>query len=256
MYPSFFLAHGLPTLVTEPHSYSRFLRSLGAQLPKPAGIVVFSAHWESEVQTIGAAAEPDTLHDFFGFPEKLYGISYPAKGNILLAMGIGRLFAAEGIACALDDTRGLDHGVWTLLSLMHPAADVPVVHLSVNPLLVPEEQYRIGRALQALRSEGMMIVGSGGTVHHPGTLHWQDDAAELWAKQFDAWLYDRITVWDSDALFDYERRAPHASLAVPTAEHFAPLLIAMGAADRSRRAKLMYQKYQYGTLSLGAWMFS
>lgn len=256
MFPSFFMAHGAPTLVLENHPYTRFLRILGAQMPKPEGIVLFSAHWESPVQLISGASQPDTLHDFFGFPQELYEVAYPAAGDIVLSLRVQQLLASEGITCSIDDARGLDHGAWSVLSLMFPQANTPVISLSVNPRLVPEEQYRIGRALMRLREQGILIIGSGGTVHNPSVLSWDSNDAEEWAIEFDHWVAEQIHIWNLDALFDYENRAPFASKAVPTKEHFAPLFISMGAADKKRRSTLLHQQYQLGTLSLSCWMFS
>nr|WP_275984104.1 class III extradiol ring-cleavage dioxygenase [Paenibacillus hamazuiensis] len=253
--PSIFLAHGAPTLVMEDNAYTRFLKTLGSKLPKPKAAVLFSAHWESRVQMISAVPEYETIHDFFGFPDPLYEITYPAKGDIALSLQIERLFADEGISSVLDDRRGLDHGAWSLLRLMYPEADVPVAALSVNPRLTPEEQYRIGRALAPLRECGALIVGSGGTVHNPDMLEWDSAQVKEWALTFDQWLAEQLETWNTEALFDYEQRAPYAGEAVPTPEHFAPVLLAMGAADGGRKARLLHRQYQLGTLSLSAWMF-
>ncbi|MCS7463784.1 dioxygenase [Paenibacillus doosanensis] len=255
MYPSFFFAHGMPTIVNETNAYTKFLRTLGLLLPKPKGIAIVSAHWESGVQLISSNPKPDTLHDFFGFPDALYETVYPARGDLVLSMEIEKLLAADGIRCELNHRRGLDHGVWTLLSLLYPLADVPVVELSVNPKLVPEEQYRIGRALKSLKARDVMIIGSGGTVHNLAKLHWQTEDAEEWAVRFDRWLAEKIAVWELEALFDYEGRGPFVREAVPSREHLAPLFISMGAGDEQQSAKLLHQEYEYGTLSLSAWMF-
>ncbi|TDF95528.1 DODA-type extradiol aromatic ring-opening family dioxygenase [Paenibacillus piri] len=256
MFPSFFMAHGAPTLVLEHNPYTRFLRILGAQIPKPRGVVLFSAHWESPVQAISGAAQPETIHDFFGYPQRLYQYEYVARGDILLSLEVQKLLTAEGIGCRIHDERGLDHGAWTVLSLLLPHADVPVVTLSVNPRLVPEEQYRIGMSLMPLREQDYLIIGSGGTVHNPGLLGWDAKEADNWAIEFDQWLAERIHIWDLEALFEYERRAPFAADAAPTREHLAPLFIGMGAADVKRKAALLHQQYQYGSLSLSCWMFS
>lgn len=255
MVPALFVAHGMPSIVLESNRYTKFLRNLGMLLPKPAGIVIVSAHWEHEVQQIATAPRPETMYDFFGFPPQLYDIEYHASGDLVLSMDIERLFTSEGIRCELNPRRGLDHGVWSVLSLMYPSADIPVVALSLNPRLVPEEQYRIGRALQPLRAKGIMIIGSGGTVHNLSKLRWQNDGTERWAIRFDQWLSESIGVWDLEALFDYEQRAPHAADAARTKEHLMPLFITMGSADKHRSARLIHQQYEYGTLSLTTWMF-
>lgn len=174
----------------------------------------------------------------------------------MLSMEIQNMLFAEGIHCNIDDQRGLDHGSWSLLSLLYPQAEIPIVAISVNAKLVPEEQYRIGKALMDLRKSGYLLIGSGGTTHNLSRLNWSHERLEAWALEFDEWLTERILVWDLEALFDYERRAPHASLAVPTQEHFVPLLIGLGTADEKRKATLLHQEYQFGTLGLSCWIFS
>lgn len=255
MVPALFIAHGMPTLVLETTPYTKCLRNLGLLLPKPKGIAIFSAHWENPVQLISNTTKWETLHDFFGFPDSLYELNYPASGDLVLSMEIERLLTGEGIRCELHHRKGLDHGVWSISRLLYPAADIPIVALSVNPKLVPEEQYRIGKALLSLRQEGIMIIGSGGTVHNLSKLEWETEGAESWAVRFDHWLADKISVWDLEALFDYERRAPSAAKAAPSKEHLVPLFISMGSADQYQSARLLHQQYQYGTLSLSAWMF-
>ncbi|MFE5320991.1 DODA-type extradiol aromatic ring-opening family dioxygenase [Paenibacillus sp. NPDC056579] len=255
MVPALFVAHGIPSIVLESSRYTKFLRQLGMLLPKPTGIVILSAHWEDAIQQIAAAPQPETMYDFFGYPPQLYEMTYPASGDLVLSLEIESLFAAEGIRCELNHHRGLDHGAWSVLSLMYPAAAIPVVALSVNPRLVPEEQYRIGRALLPLRAKNIMIIGSGGTVHNLSKLQWNNDAADRWAIRFDQWLAEAVSVWDLEALFDYEQRAPYAADAAPTKEHLMPLFIAMGAGDKHRSGRLLHQQYDYGTMSLMTWMF-
>ncbi|MFC0213369.1 DODA-type extradiol aromatic ring-opening family dioxygenase [Paenibacillus chartarius] len=256
--PTLFVAHGAPTLALEQTGYTHMLKGLVGTLPaRPRAIVMFSAHWESAVQKIGSAARYETIHDFYGFPDELYRLRYPAPGDLALSMSVRELLEGEGIACEADDSRGLDHGAWAPLMLMVPEADIPVVAMSVHPGLAAEEQYRIGRALAPLRKEGVLIAGSGGIVHNLRRLDWNagPGAAADWAARFDEWIGEQLETWHTEALFDYERRAPHARDAVPTPEHFVPLLLAMGAADEERTAKLLHREYQFGSLSLSCWRF-
>jgi 4,5-DOPA dioxygenase extradiol len=253
--PSFFIAHGAPSLAIEEHAYTEFLRELGSVLPRPRAIVIFTAHWESKQQQISSAVHYDTIYDFSGFSEALYQIQYPASGDLTLSLEIQRLLLEEGIESSLNDQRGLDHGAWAPLHVMYPAADVPIVALSVNPNLTPEEHYRIGAALEPLRERDVLILGSGGTVHNLRKLDRHNENPQEWSVQFDEWLAEQLETWHVEALYDYENRAPHARDSVPTAEHFVPLFLSMGAVDQERKAQLLHLGYQLGTLSLSCWMF-
>lgn len=256
MMPSLFIAHGAPTLVLEDHEYTRFLKGLAGELPKPKAIVLFSAHWESPIPLISGVEQYEMIYDFFGFPEEMYRMNYPAKGSPDLAKKIQNLFSQQGIESQIDSTRGIDHGAWVVLKLLYPKADIPVVVLSVNPSLTPEEQYNMGKVLVGLREQDVLVIGSGGTVHNLRRVNWGSSNAEDWAVQFDDWLQEHIEKWDVAALKDYERKAPFAKEAVPRNEHFIPLILAMGAADRTRKATLKYRAYQYGNLSLLCWQFA
>lgn len=255
MYPSLFVAHGAPLLAVENNEYTRFINELPKSLIKPKAVIVFSAHWESKVQMISNAEHYEMIYDFRGFSDELYHIQYPAKGSKETAEEIKALLQEQGISCQMDSNRGLDHGAWVVLGLLYPKANIPVISMSVNPKLVPEEQYRIGRALSSLRAKDVLILGSGGTVHNLRRLAWNQLRVENWAVHFDDWLAEQMEHWNLEALFDYETRAPFAKEAVPSTEHFIPILIAMGAADDLRRAKRLYRSYQYGNLSLSCWKF-
>lgn len=256
MTSSLFLAHGSPMLVIEEHAYTRYLKKLADSMPRPKAIVIFTAHWESPVQLISGAPVYETIYDFYGFPDELYQMTYPAKGDLALAKKIAGLFADAGIPSEIDHQRGLDHGAWSVLKLLYPEADIPVIALSVNPSLSNEKQYEIGKALASLRKEEVLIIGSGGTVHNLRRIAWDSTEAEDWAVQFDDWFREQLSTWNLEQVFQYESLAPHAQLAVPRNEHFVPLLLAMGTADETRQANLLHRSYQLGTLSLSAWQFA
>ncbi|WP_239616480.1 DODA-type extradiol aromatic ring-opening family dioxygenase [Cohnella mopanensis] len=258
MIPSYFIAHGAPSLVLDKVDYTDFLKSYFASShPKPKAIVLFSAHWENRTQTISAVPGTyPTIYDFGGFQDELYQMKYPAKGDRSLSEEIGRLFKEHGVESAVDLERGLDHGAWAILKLMYPDADIPVIALSVNRYLTNEQQYRIGAALAELREKDILVIGSGGTVHNLRRVNWRAEEAEAWAETFDGWLEEKLLAWDTQALFEYREVAPHAVEAVPTNEHFIPLFLAMGAGERNRQAKLLHRSYQYGTLSLSCWQFN
>lgn len=182
MQPAYFIAHGAPDLVLKNNDYTAFLRALGRKAEKPQGIVIFTAHWESEILTVSYSDETyATIHDFARFPQALYSMEYGAEGSTEIADRMLKRLSDHDIRAERDANRGLDHGSWTVLKLMFPDADIPVVQASVNPFLKPEEQYRIGAAIQALRNEGVMIIGSGGTVHNLRKLDWGQGEPEPWA---------------------------------------------------------------------------
>ncbi len=247
MMPSLFLAHGSPMLAIENTEYTDFLGNLGRKL-RPQAIVIFTAHWEEEQVTISSVVGTyETIYDFYGFPDELYQVSYPAKGSPELASKLQNLFAKAGIPSQFDAKRGLDHGSWTLLSRMYPNADIPVVQVSVNPFLPPEKQYQIGEALKGLGQENILVIGSGVTVHNLRMVNWGQTEPEEWAVQFDDWLIEQMENGNRENLFQYETKAPNAKAAVPRPEHFVPLFIAMGSGQSKPAA--LYRAYEYGTLS-------
>lgn len=255
MMPSLFIAHGAPSLALEENVYTEFLQKLGQELPKPKAIVLFSAHWESTTQLVSSVANYETIYDFGGFQPELYQIKYPAQGQAETTAEVERLFTEAGISVQTDDVRGLDHGAWVVLRLLYPDADIPVVALSVNRYLTGEQQYQVGQALASLREQDILVIGSGGTVHNLRRLNWESDGVDPWASEFDNWLHDKLVSWDTESLFSYDKLAPSAQAAVPTSEHFVPLLLAMGAGDQNKRASLLFKTYQYGNLSLSCWKF-
>ncbi|MEF2966711.1 class III extradiol ring-cleavage dioxygenase [Paenibacillus sp. M1] len=258
MMPAYFLAHGAPSLVIEDHDYSRFLRQFASSLPvKPKGIVIFSAHWESAVQQVSSVETYETIYDFYGFPDEMYRMTYPAPGDAALSRQVSAMLDGAGIPNRPDTGRGLDHGAWAVLKLAFPGADIPVVALSVNRHLSNEQQYEIGKALGELRKKDILIIGSGGIVHNLRRMNWNAGLghADSWAVEFDGWIRRTLEGWNTAELFRYSELAPHAGQAVPTSEHLVPLLIAMGSGDADRKARLLHQSYQWGSLSLSAWQF-
>ncbi|MEH6945219.1 DODA-type extradiol aromatic ring-opening family dioxygenase [Bacillus sp. JJ722] len=258
MMPSYFIAHGAPLLAIENNEYTEFLKELGHSSPRPKAIVVFSAHWESTIQHVSDIDEYNMIYDFGGFPEALYNIQYPAKGEKGISKEIEELFVKQGIPFQRETSRGLDHGSWVVLRALYPNAEIPVIAMSVNPNLSPEEQYKIGKSLSSLRQKDVMIIASGGTVHNLRALKWKDNGeVESWALAFDEWLEKHLKNWDTKSLLDYHSLAPEADLAVPPygTEHFIPIFYAMGAADDEQKATLLHRSYRYGNLSHSVWQF-
>lgn len=258
MIPSYFMAHGAPLIAIEDNEYTQFLNQLGRTMPRPSAIVLFSAHWESSVQNVSDVDEYSTIYDFGGFPEAMYTIKYPAKGKEEITKEIEELFTKQGVPFQVETSRGLDHGAWVVLRFLFPDADIPVISMSVNQKLSPEQQYKIGKSLSLLREKDVLIIGSGGTVHNLRALKWADNGeVDQWALEFDEWLAQHLKKWDTKSLFNYQTLAPSTELAVPPYgnEHFVPIFYAMGAADDQKNATLLHRSYRYGNLSHSVWQF-
>ena len=227
--PVVFLAHGAPPLLDDA-GWIGELAAWGQVLPRPRAIVVVSAHWEARPLSIGATRPLPLIYDFYGFPERFYQLRYPAPGAPAVAQRIRELLAAARIPCVDDPERGLDHGTYIPLMCMYPAADIPVLQISL-PSQSPEELLAVGRALAPLRAEGVLLIGSGFLTHNLRALRLSETPG--WARDFDGWSADVIPRRDIDALLDSRRRAPGVDDALPTHEHFVPVIVAAGAAGDS-----------------------
>ncbi|PYC23019.1 DODA-type extradiol aromatic ring-opening family dioxygenase [Pseudomonas mosselii] len=249
MLPSLFISHGSPMLALQPGASGPALATLARALPRPKAIVVVSAHWESRELLVMGNAQPPTWHDFHGFPPALYAVQYPAPGAPELAQQV-----AERLGARLDPQRPFDHGAWVPLSLMYPEADIPVVQVSLPSQAGPDLQLKVGRALSALREEGILLVGSGSITHNLGELDWHagPDAVEPWALAFRDWVVERLNAGDEAALVDYRRQAPFALRNHPSDEHLLPLFFAMGAGGR---CGVVYQGFTLGALGMDIYRF-
>ena len=255
--PAVFVSHGAPTLAIESHEPTHaFLLSLGKALPeKPRAIVCVSAHWEARQPTLSAAPKPATIHDFYGFPEALYRIRYPAPGDPALSARVRSLLTGAGIGAALDEHRGLDHGAWVPLSLAYPAADVPVLQLSVQSSLGAAHHVALGRALAPLRDEGILILGSGGATHdlRRASLGGRTvPPVPPDVRAFEEWLVAGIETGATRDLVAWEERAPYARENHPTPDHFLPLFVPLGAAPEGTKGRVLHRTFAYGALSMAA----
>lgn len=258
MIPSLFVAHGSPMVAIENNEYARFLEKLGREFPRPRAIALFSAHWEDGVQMVSEIENYEMIYDFDGFPDALYQVKYPARGDETLSRQIQQLLAEAGVEYRVERTRGLDHGSWTILNRIYPRADIPLIAMSVNPDLTPKEQYRIGQALAPLREQDVLIIGSGVTVHNFGLLGVRDRAAvKALALGFEDWLETHMKKWDLESLFRYEELAPGGTIAVPpqAKEHFVPIFYAMGAADGDRRAATLHRSLMMDAFTNSVYRF-
>jgi len=251
--PVLFIGHGSPMNIVADNPFTRMLTQWGRDLGKPRAILMVSAHWltEREVQ-VSTTATPETIYDFYGFPEALYTLKYAAPGAPDIAhAAAGRL--APRVA-GYDRQRGLDHGAWSVLRHMYPDADVPVFQLSIDITKPGSYHHAIGHALMALRDQGVLIIGSGNIVHNlRATMRGVPDSAHgltPWAEEFDVRAKAAIDAGDAPALMDYEKLTPGALTAVPFPDHYHPLLYAMGAANAGESARHVYEGFQAGTLSM------
>jgi 4,5-DOPA dioxygenase extradiol len=250
--PAVFVSHGSPMVALQRGPYQDALAKFSRKT-KPSAIIAISAHWASGTTiNITGSERHSTIHDFGGFPAALYELTYDAPGSPALANRIARLLQAGGWETDITSDRGLDHGVWIPLRLMYPAGDIPVIGLSVPLQLPPRELFKIGEALAPLRREGILILGSGGIVHNLRLINFADPQAAVdeWAAEFDAWFRNAVVNHDIEALFDFSDKAPHAHLAVPTYEHFAPAFVTLGAGSDCKEVSTIYEGFDHGNISM------
>jgi 4,5-DOPA dioxygenase extradiol len=253
--PTIFLSHGAPTWAIEPGIIAPRLAALAGGLPRPRAILVVSPHWTSRELRVMTSPAPATVHDFGGFPRALYQLQYPAPGAPELAQSVMALLAEQVYAVKADADVGFDHGAWVPLLHMYPKADVPVVQLSMRAGDGPEDSFRIGRALAALREQGVLIIGSGSLTHNLYEVRQGQDHPETYVKAFAFWVREALESGDVNALLDYRRRAPHAERAHPTEDHLLPLFFAMGAAGSDAvGARCIEGGITHGVLAMDAFV--
>jgi 4,5-DOPA dioxygenase extradiol len=209
--------------------YTTAWRSLGQDMPRPHAVLAISAHWFVSASAVTINAAPRTIHDFGGFPRELYEVQYPAPGDPALARRVQELLSP--IDVALDDSWGLDHGTWSVMSHVYPDADMPIVQLSIDASRPADFHYQVGRALAVLRTENILIIGSGNIVHNLRQYDWSGRAAgsRAWAARFEQQARELILADDHAALINYKNLGSDAILSIPTPEHYLPLLYVLGS---------------------------
>jgi len=220
--PAAFVGHGSPMNAIEDNQWHRAWREVAASLPRPKVVLCVSAHWETDGASVTGSDRPETIHDFSGFPPALFAVRYPAPGDPALARRVADLLEPERVS--LDPARGLDHGAWSILRVMYPDADVPVVQLGLDSRRPGSFHYSLARRLAPLRDEGVVVLGSGNVVHNLRRFDWGSTEPLDWALRFDQEVEARIRSRDHAALFDPHALSPDGRLAVPTPEHYLPLL--------------------------------
>lgn len=251
--PALFIGHGSPMNAIEESDWSRSWRTLGANLretaPPPKAILVVSAHWMTPGVGVTAMAQPETIHDFGGFPDALFAVQYPAPGDPELARRIQQLLAPEMVS--LDQGWGLDHGAWSVLVHLFPDADIPVVQLSLDLSQPGRFHYELGQRLRPLRDEGVLIIGSGNVVHNLRLIQWQAGrSAPEWSPRMEQRIMECLRNGDHDALIDYPNLDPQAMLAIPTPEHYLPLLYITALQQDDETPSFPVQGIDLGTISM------
>lgn len=246
--PVLFVGHGSPMNAIEENEFSRAWQNIGASIGRPKAILCISAHWNTAGSTlVTAMAPPETIHDFYGFPSGLFAVQYPAPVAAEAAQQTIGLIKKTTVLPAPD--RGLDHGCWSVLKPMFPKADVPVFQLSIDLSKPPRWHYELAQELKALRAQGVLIMGSGNIVHNLKLMQWNNGAFD-WALEFDQWSKERLLAGDHGALVNYAAQGKIAQLAIPTNEHYLPLIYAIALQDQRDELRFFNEKTIMGSVSM------
>jgi 4,5-DOPA dioxygenase extradiol len=245
--PVIFVGHGSPMNAIEENEFSQAWAKIGQELPHPKAILCVSAHWETPEPQVTAMEKPRTIHDFYGFPQELNDMQYPAPGSPQLAERVLDLLADHSVKP--DQSWGLDHGTWSVLARMFPAADIPVVQLSLAHTRDGQFHFDLGAQLMPLREEGILVMGSGNVVHNLGRIQWSGGAYD-WADEFDKQVKDCIDINDPTPLIKFQDQGKAVMLSINSAEHYLPLLYILGLRQPEDPIRYYCDKVVYGSLSM------
>ncbi len=245
--PVLFIGHGNPMNAIEDNEFSKGWAEVGKQLPRPTAILCISAHWLTRGTKVTAMEKPETIHDFGGFPQTLFDVQYPSPGSPAFASETKRLIKKTTVE--LDYEWGLDHGCWSVLNKMFPAADIPVYQLSIDYYQPPEYHYELAKELAELRKKGVLIFGSGNIVHNLGLVQWQDTAFD-WAIEFDTKISELISKGDHNSIIHYKDLGKAAQLSVPTNDHYLPLLYPLALQGENDSVSYFNVKNTMGSISM------
>ncbi len=251
--PVFFLSHGAPTFAIEPGALGSTLQILGEQLSNLRAVLVLSPHWQTKNLAIMSTILPKTMHDFGGFPSKLYDLQYQAKGQPDIAKEAAILLATAGWTTQFDDHRGFDHGAWVPLMHLLPKAHIPVFQVSMPFDLNTQQAFKLGQTLEPLRHHGVLIVASGNMTHNLGELRSPDSLPVDYAQEFASWVKTKLISNAINSLMLYRTEAPYAERAHPTEEHFLPLLFALGTLGTRDAVQFIAGGTTYGVLSMDSY---
>jgi 4,5-DOPA dioxygenase extradiol len=246
--PAIFFGHGSPMNTLERNRYTTTWHKIGESTPKPAAILSISAHWYTRGTAVTATDRPKTIHDFYGFPQALFDVQYPARGDVDLAARVRQML--RPVEVSLDHSWGLDHGTWSVLKHAYPDADVPVVQLSIDGTQPPQFHYEIGKRLAPLRDERILVIGSGNVVHNLSLMRRGGGPPFDWAVRFNERVRRALSLRDHQALIEFERAGEDAQLSVPTPEHYLPLLYIAALQGDDEEMSFAVDGYELGSLSM------
>lgn len=250
--PGPFFGHGSPMNAIEENEFVTGWRTIGKTLPRPNAILCISAHWETRGTFVTAMEKPATIHDFGGFPKALFDVQYPAPGSPELATETQKIVTKTHVG--LDDKWGLDHGAWSVISRLYPKADIPVIQMSIDRYQSPQYHYELGKELSALRKKGVLIIGSGNMVHNLGMLAWDKINTTGfgfdWAIEASEKMKGYITSGNFAPLVNYKAQGSAFNLAIPTPEHFIPLLYALALKEDNEKLSLFNDKAVAGSITM------
>jgi 4,5-DOPA dioxygenase extradiol len=255
--PVLFMGHGSPMNAIEENEFVQGFREMGKDIPAPKAIICISAHWETVGTRITAMERPPTIHDFGGFPKALYEVQYPAPGDPSLAKETRELVKKTDIG--LDQQWGLDHGAWSVIKHLYPKADIPVLELSLDRRQPPRYHYELAKEISGLRKKGVLLIGSGNMVHNLGMVDWtrlNDSYAFDWALEASTKMKEFILDGDHAALIDFHNQGRPFELAIPTPEHYLPLIYSLGLQNNTDQIQLFNDKPLAGSLSMTSIKFS
>lgn len=252
MMPVIFVGHGSPMNAIEDNEFTKGWEEMSKAIPKPKAILSISAHWYLDGTRVMDTPSPKTIHDFYGFPKKLFEVDYSAKGHPELAHETKRLI---GDICEIDNSWGIDHGTWSVLVKMYPEKDIPVFQLSIDRNFSAEQCYSIGEKIKILRESGVLIFGSGNIVHNLGIMDWSEKNGFDWAYRFDGFIRDAIIERKHNIILDYQN-FQGANLAVPITDHFYPLIYVLGASSEKDKVQIYNEKCVMGSISMTSYIMA
>ena len=246
--PLLFVGHGNPMNAVTENEFTRGWREIGRSLPKASAVLCISAHWETGGTAVTAMEKPPTIHDFGGFPKELYEVQYPAPGDPDLAREAKRAITKTSVE--LDHQWGLDHGCWSVIKHLFPNADVPVIQMSLDHMKPPQWHYDLAKELAAFRAKGVLIVGSGNIVHNLRMADWDNRGGFDWALEANDLLKGLMSANEHQALINYKTLGREVQLAVPTPEHYLPLLYVLGLKKEHESISFFNEKTELGSISM------